>query len=272
MCIGHIPVCRSCCFEFPHWGKRRICRLLGITRDVIIQASLWEKRRKPLILTAAKCSLTADFDIHRLILQQLKMASPTMEYVTNVFRYLPQGHDDALKQAFYNTAAMLFVIIACGAGLSVYYILEAFLRPLLWAVLCGTFLYPFKNTLTVLVCGWLKNLRNSGTPLALGTVLVPINVLNTTAETLGSSLLQHLKIIVIASAALPTIYILYHFGPLCQILQWFPAIFNFVYDALGYFSAMWVSCSAMSSKYIFILSMLYHIEGVYILYIVHIYI
>ena len=173
------------------------------------------------------------------------MASPTLEYLRspfgNVFQSLPQGHDKAIKQACYNTAATLFAVVVCCGAVAVYHILEAFLRPLLWAVLCGTFLHPFKNTLTTVVQGWLKGLRTSGTPLAVGTALIPIRVLDKLSGMLGCIISSHLKLILGAGACLTATYLLYYFGPLQQILVICQTVFYFVYDALGYFSAIWVS-------------------------------
>lgn len=105
-----------------------------------------------------------------------KMASPSLEYFNSVFQYVPQGHEKALKQAFYNTAANIFILFACAALIAVYFILNPFLRPLCWAVLCGTFLYPFKRSLTNVLKKWLNGLRTSDTPFAVGLVILPVQV------------------------------------------------------------------------------------------------
>ena len=149
------------------------------------------------------------------------MASPTLEYLRspfeNFYHILPQGHDKALKQAFYNTGATLFVVLVCCASVAVYYILEAFLRPLLWAILCGTFLHPFKNTLTSLIRRWLKHQRNSGTPLLVGGCLIPLTVLNGLTDSVGSLLWGNLKLVLSATVGLPLVYTFYYFWPLQTI-------------------------------------------------------
>lgn len=79
-----------------------------------------------------------------------------------------QQNEKALKLAFYNTAALVFVALSGCTAVGVYYVMEPFLRPLLWAGLCGAFLYPFKWKLTQIVRGFLRSLREFNTPLVVG--------------------------------------------------------------------------------------------------------
>ncbi|KAL5009474.1 hypothetical protein ScPMuIL_011779 [Solemya velum] len=171
------------------------------------------------------------------------MATPTefrSSPFNNVFQIVPQGHEKAIKQAFYNTAATLFLIIACAAALSVFFILQAFLRPLAWAVLCGTFLYPFKRKLTNVLRSWLRGLDSSGTPILVGIAVIPVQVLNRTADVASDTFLGHWRVILCGAVAVPVLYSLWHFGLVSSILYALQSTFLFVYEVLDYFSSLWI--------------------------------
>ena len=168
------------------------------------------------------------------------MASPSLEYLNNVWQYVPQGHEKALKQAFYNTVANLFVLLAAAAVIALYFVFSPFVRPLCWALLCGTFLYPFKRSLTDTLRGWLKGLSSSGTPFFVGVVILPVQVVTSTSDTLSDIIWNHIGVIVAVFAGLPLLQLLYHFGPLYSLAQALLSVLDFLYDFLDYFSTLWV--------------------------------
>lgn len=129
-----------------------------------------------------------------------------------------QQNEKALKLAFYNTAALVFVALSGCAAVAVYYVLEPFLRPLLWASLCGAFLYPFKWKLTQAVRGFLCSLRESKTPLVVGAMVLPFHLANKSSDFVGSLIVQKIRIFFIFSLIAVGVYVLYIIQPFNEIV------------------------------------------------------
>lgn len=169
------------------------------------------------------------------------MADFKSPFMNSMLQSLSQGHEKAFKQALYTTAANIFLLLAGASAIAVYFILEAFLRPLLWSVLCGTFLYPFKRELTSILRQWLRGLQDSGTPFAIGIAYIPIRGLDYTyVMVFDRTLVRHWKLLCGAVISLFLMYILWYFGPVKRILDISYAVFMFVYEVLGYFTSFWV--------------------------------
>ena len=164
-----------------------------------------------------------------------------MEYFNSMWQYIPQGHEKPLKHAVYNTVANIFIVIAAAILVAVYFILSPFIRPLYWAVLCGTFLYPFKRSLTNVLRAWLIGLQSSGTPFALGVVALPFKVSHNVSETITGIVMENLKLLIIIFVGMPLVYFLYHFGPLQNLFYAVKSIIVFLYEFVGYFNSLWVS-------------------------------
>uniref|UniRef100_T1JEG2 Transmembrane protein 245 n=1 Tax=Strigamia maritima TaxID=126957 RepID=T1JEG2_STRMM len=122
----------------------------------------------------------------------------------NVLNFVPQGHEKALKHAFYNAAALAFLLIGVAAAGAVYIVMGPFLRPLLWAVLCGSVLHPFKQKLTGIVRQWIQSLKSTGTPLTIGIIAFPIGIMDRTAETVGGMVVYYAKTLITVSFVLVT--------------------------------------------------------------------
>ncbi|GFO39768.1 transmembrane protein 245-like [Plakobranchus ocellatus] len=160
--------------------------------------------------------------------------------IMNMWHFLPQGHEKHLKQAFYNTLANVFIIFTALAAVGVYYILAPFVQPLYWAVLCGTFLYPFKWRLTNILRGWLTGLQKSGTPFAVGLVVLPVQISNNFAYVMTQTIWNYKKALVALVLGLPMTYCLYHFAPANTIYNFSFGLLVSLNGFVDYFNSNWV--------------------------------
>ncbi|ESN98255.1 hypothetical protein HELRODRAFT_193018 [Helobdella robusta] len=158
----------------------------------------------------------------------------------NVFHILPQGHDKALKKAFYNIAAILFVIFSSATAVAIYHILQPFLRPLLWAALCGTFLYPFKYRVTTGARRWLRGLQVTKTPLFLGFIFLPVVILYNLVDYLGRLCWNNIKIIAFCCFSVLSIFFFLTMWPIQGIITGTTKFVMYAETVLSFFSSSWI--------------------------------
>jgi len=100
----------------------------------------------------------------------------SMEEVLNSFSAGKDSNnsDNALKNATFNSLAFLVVFIAVLTGCGVYYTFQPFIKPLLWALLCGSALHPFKQLLALKLRNYITELETSSKSISLTVLFSPI--------------------------------------------------------------------------------------------------
>lgn len=134
-----------------------------------------------------------------------------------------------MKQAFYNAAAIYFILLLCVMVLYVSEVFKAFTRPLLWAVLCGTFLFPFKKTSNEFMSAKLSHCRAVGLPLSLYLTLLPFWLMNDAGDLIVRVFQRHWTMFLLSGMCMPLL------GWLSStILNLTTSILNFVVNSSQY--------------------------------------
>lgn len=156
-----------------------------------------------------------------------------MDNLFNMLSGFSAGHEKALKQGVYNAVALFLLCLVSAAGYGLYIILKPFVKPLIWALLCGSVLFPFKYSLTTIVQSWFKKTEMSHTPLIINLMVLPIQIIDRISDSLGSFLWKHIQYIVNTFLLIAVVLGIYHYTPtILSCLIWricliFNTIFGF---------------------------------------------
>ncbi|XP_031833706.2 transmembrane protein 245 isoform X1 [Nomia melanderi] len=144
-----------------------------------------------------------------------------MDNLFNMLSSFSAGHEKALKQGIYNALALFLLCLISVAGYGLYIILSPFVKPLIWALLCGSALFPFKYSLTTVVHSWFEKAEKSHTPLIINLTLLPLQIVDKVSDNLGSFLWSRIKYIAIAILLAASSFGLYHYTPnILSCLVW----------------------------------------------------
>lgn len=184
-----------------------------------------------------------------------------MDNLLNMLSGFSVGQEKALKQGIYNAVALFFLCLVSAAGYGLYIILSPFIKPLIWALLCGAVLFPFKCSLATAVQSWFAKVEVSQTPLVVNVALLPVHMFDNVSEKVGTFLwIRIICIIWAASLGLLAIGV-YHYTPnmitylVWRIFQVFTVISGFFILTCNIFTVIF------SLLYTFCIHLYYSILG-----------
>lgn len=136
-----------------------------------------------------------------------------MDNLFNMLSGFSAGQEKALKQGIYNAVALFFLCLVSAAGYGLYIILSPFVKPLIWALLCGSVLFPFKCSLATAVQSWFAKVEASQTPLLVNVALLPVHIFDNVSERVGTFLWTRIVYIVWAASLVLLAAGVYHYTP-----------------------------------------------------------
>lgn len=126
-------------------------------------------------------------------------------------------NEKTLKKAFYNGIALLLICISSVFAWGSFIILEPFLKPLFWALLCGSVLHPFKYKLSTNFKTWIVWVQTRPTnfilPIILEIASYPMKLFLDVSEVAGQTVKKYWRNISLAISIIFLSVITYSYTP-----------------------------------------------------------
>ena len=143
--------------------------------------------------------------------------SPAVDVFTNLINKA-KGND--ITNAILNSLTICFVILLIGTLVAVYFVLEPFLRPLLWALLIGSALFPFKHRLTRVTKAWLQDIRRCNNSVTIQSATLPFKVANWIIDGIIDIMVDYARLLAVIFVTLLTIHLsMFYFSFTHKIFQ-----------------------------------------------------
>ncbi|CAP29333.2 Protein CBG09778 [Caenorhabditis briggsae] len=160
-------------------------------------------------------------------------------------RYFGGGDSEqrtALQFAFYNVLLFVLLGVALCGLFALYNMMYMFLSPMLWAVLVGTVLFPFKKKVTDIVqnllLDWLRHLQDTNQTLAKAVITLPFTGFKKVSDTIYKTFASpNGAIIALAYAALK---VLSYERTFMYVISWIGRLYGYLDSFIVFFARPWV--------------------------------
>nr|CDS27487.1 protocadherin 11 [Hymenolepis microstoma] len=117
-----------------------------------------------------------------------------------------------MKFAFYNAAFIVLLVLVVLLCSAIFLMFQVFLRPIGWALVVGTCLFPFKLMMTAYFRAYLQKGKASERPFSLTLALTPVHLIRSSASTLLGALRTTIFPLTMALVSTGTFLFMQEFG------------------------------------------------------------
>lgn len=117
--------------------------------------------------------------------------------VTSLINYDSKDNYKAIKQSFFNCFVIVIAISVIAGLFAIKAVLEPFLRPLLWSVLIGSVLHPFKYKMLKSSKEFLDEIEANNESITINSLTLPIRLANYTINYVMNVIRQTWKLLLL---------------------------------------------------------------------------